>query len=505
MTEAGARTRAERIADFLEVDTRHLAIHRIVYGILLVGYVANVSSADRVVAFFSDEGGMPLSAHRQVARVHAESTIFAFAHTPTEAALVLAALALLGVLVSLGLFTRVVVPLSILGVMSMHHRISHVVNGSMATIHLLVIPWMFLPLGQHFSVDAWLAKRRGEERPPLRVRSLAPTVLRLQLFVVYLLNALVKIGPSWLNGQAVHFTLYHSRMVWPHTAAFRHAEPSWFSPPVTYGALAIEYALPFVLLFPFRRPLMRRVAATLMVMLHGGIACLLDVGPFPFVFGTAALMLFAAEDGARLPAFLGGGIPAVTEPRPARGFLARPRELFLAFYIVLSTFLVWCNNPGIKQVIGPPFPTPRLTRVTEFFYLSQAWFMFSPEPPRKDRVLLPIVMLRDGRAIDAWTFRRPRYGELENTYHAADYFLQIWDGKVVDLRSGEVMEAFARYSADRMVRLGRFRRDQIERVELHELEQRRPERAGATGGVTFSRVVFQKTYWPEERPGEPGP
>lgn len=179
---------AQLRADFLEVDTRWLALSRVVLGLLVLAYVGSLASQDRPTAFFSDDGVVPLDVLRRLEPQHHFFTVFHFAHTPAQALALLGVEALLAVAVTVGFATRVTAPLAWLGLVSIHHRIPFVSNASMITMHLLGILWVFLPLSWHASVDAWIARHRGRMRAPYRVASLAPLGLRLQRFAIYYFN-----------------------------------------------------------------------------------------------------------------------------------------------------------------------------------------------------------------------------------------------------------------------------------------------------------------------------
>lgn len=105
--------------------------------------------------------------------------------------------------------------------------------------------------------------------------------LCLQLLAIYWLNAAQKTGSTWHDGEAVHYVLWQRRVVTDFGFWLAQHEPSWFSPLATYGTLAIEWSLPLLALYPFGGAL--PVAAfVLALVLHGGIALVMTLGPFSY-------------------------------------------------------------------------------------------------------------------------------------------------------------------------------------------------------------------------------
>lgn len=495
------RTRwAELSEDFLEVDTRWLAVQRIALGLLLLAYLAALASGDRLTAYFSDAGMLPLDVVDRAAPGHLQFSVFAWAHTASQAGWLVGLEAALAVCVVLGAATRVTAPLALLGLISIHHRIPFVVNASMVSMHLVALPWVLLPLGARGSVDAWLARRLGRPGAPARIRSLAPLVLRLQLFAIYYFNAVHKSGDTWLHGEAVHYVFYASHAAWPSTVWLRAHEPSWLSPALTYFALCLEYTLAVLLVLPARRAFCRRAAATLMCLLHGGIALVVDLGPFPFVFGVAALMLLAAEDGAPFDRIFGTAGPSRGVTPDSAGFTWIRESLLLA-HLAVALCLVWSGNAAMRLVLGPAPRFDLAHRVEGALYAGQAWGMFAPQAPTVDRLLVPVAVLDDGRWLEVDTRRLPSFEGLDTRYSTPDFLLQTYESQLVDRANGELWEAYARYQA------GRPRRERwpggarVARVVVNHFLMIRPPPEHSGPWLTHSTVAFDKQWLPIELPG----
>lgn len=461
--------------DFYEADTRWLALFRIAFGALLFGYALWVPMGQRLDAYFTDAGLLPMDVFQSVQPVDHRYTLFRFAHDRSDALLVFRITALIDLLFALGAFTRLTGPLAVLLTISIHHRAAYVVNGSMITMHLLGLWSVLLPLGRHASVDAWIARRRGIILAPLRVRSFAVLALRLQLFAIYYFNVVHKTGETWRRGTAVHYVLWQQRAAWPTAIFVREHEPRWFSVVASHGTLVVELALAILVLLPVYRVPARRLAAVLIVVLHGAFATMLDLGPFPFVFACAALLLLASEDGRVLPGWLDGGAVAEDERVAARWpWARRAREAVLIAFGVHAFFCTWDGNPAMQLVFGRPHMPQAFVAIRDALSVPQAWRLFAPDAPAGDMVLLPVVVLADGRQLDVRRRAPPDFEVADGRYLSPDAFDQTLDARLVFQPDWVRTNAFADYIARVPSLEGWPERDDVRQVRVYVYSGPRP-------------------------------
>ena len=114
------------------------------------------------------------------------------------------------------------------------------------------------------------------------VVSLAVLALFLQLAVIYFFNAVHKDGVGWKEGNAIYYFLQQDRIVTSLGIFLREHVSYETTRLFTYGTLAIEWRLPFIVLFPFLRTWTMRFALLLAIGLHGGIAVTSRLGPFSY-------------------------------------------------------------------------------------------------------------------------------------------------------------------------------------------------------------------------------
>ncbi|NUN05310.1 MAG: HTTM domain-containing protein [Bdellovibrio sp.] len=116
-------------------------------------------------------------------------------------------LLLAAVSMTVGLFTRASVALTFIILFSFHNRNTYVLNSADIVLRNFLFLMFFAPCGDMFSMDRWLAVRRGTAGPGIPERS--PWALRLmqiQFSVIYISTVLFKMkGQEWADGTAVYF------------------------------------------------------------------------------------------------------------------------------------------------------------------------------------------------------------------------------------------------------------------------------------------------------------
>jgi hypothetical protein len=135
---------------------------------------------------------------------------------------------------------------------------------------------MLSPCGAAWSVDRWLARRRGQPSTgPVYVYPWALRLLFVQMVLIYFCNGMYKVfGPDWQKGES----LYH---VWCDLVLtrFSYAQlpaPFWLTRLMSWAVLAWELTFPVLVLLKWTRP----VALLFGVAFHLGIFATLELGGF---------------------------------------------------------------------------------------------------------------------------------------------------------------------------------------------------------------------------------
>ena len=308
------RVRAALWNRFLEryctVDTRTLGLFRIYFGLLLLTNLWDRTGGFDLISFYTNEGVLPN--HWALFRPPATgywSLMLGFS-SPGEVRWVVAFIAVVYGLYTLGWKTRVMQVLALVCYASLNLRFLLIQHGGNVVMNIVLVWTAFLPLGERFSVDSVLRALRGPaERTAeaLNARgwlAFLPRVhvgfayfgICLNFAFIYFFNTLHKGGPGWMDGSAVHYVLWQNRMATALDALVRMHEPFWLSPLLTWGTLWAEGSMVLLILSPWKQRWARTMAFLTCWGLHGGIATLSTLGPFSYsMMGFGVLMLQGAD------------------------------------------------------------------------------------------------------------------------------------------------------------------------------------------------------------------
>jgi uncharacterized membrane protein YphA (DoxX/SURF4 family) len=180
-------------------------------------------------------------------------------------------------LLTVGLFTRVTAILAFVITLSYCHRITGSWFG-LDQINAFIATYLMLgSSGAVYSVDRWLAARRGEERPvqPKVGTNIAVRLLQVHMCIIYLFGGIGKMrGENWWDGSATWLALasleYQSLdMTW----LVRHR---WLLALLTHVTVLWETFYCFLIWPKLTRP----ICLLLAVFVHGGIALFLGMPTF---------------------------------------------------------------------------------------------------------------------------------------------------------------------------------------------------------------------------------
>lgn len=307
MTESGRASRVERLWSLLLAprDIAALVAFRMALGLLIT-----VSSI-RFLAY----GWVDVLFTRP--RYH--FTYWGFDWVPALPApwmhAVFAALGVLGLCLTAGLFYRVTtvllfVTFSYVQLVDVSNYLNHYY-----LVSLLLGLLVFVPAHRAFSLDAW-------RRPELRSDTLpawCTLLLRFQVTVVYVFAGLAKLTTDWLlHAQPLNIWLA-ARTSMPFVGPL--LEERWVAYAAAWAGFLFDTTIAAFLLSRRLRPF----AYVVVVGFHAATSVLFPIGMFPFIMVTAALVFFDSSwprrVGARLKQWRdkrGTAPAAVPEPpRPA--------------------------------------------------------------------------------------------------------------------------------------------------------------------------------------------
>jgi hypothetical protein len=417
LTSAVARLQAAA-ASRVRVDARALAGFRIALGVVLLADLL-LRSRD-IVAFYTDTGVLPRSTLAEVYPLARRLSIHALGGGAGWQVVlsVLTGIAALALLV--GYRTRIAVAASLLLVLSVHARNPLVLNAGDSLLRQLLFWGLFLPLDERWSLDA----RRRDRTPRASVASLATAALLLQVVVVYVGNAVLKLrGEHWLDGTAMQrvfsldqFTILLGDPLASFPAVLEALGWLWLGLLVGSWLLVVLRGLP------------RGVLAGAFALGHLGMALTMRLAVFPYV-SIAALLPFVPPvvwdrierrvadplQGRAGPATAGqfdrvaSVGPSLAVPATVRDWGSRLAPVVVAVGLVVMLGYNGATLAGqgpAAERVGVDLPEPR-------------WSMFAPDPLRTDGWYVTPARLQSGERIDVFalsTVRWDRPSDVSATY-----------------------------------------------------------------------------------------
>lgn len=186
-----------------------------------------------------------------------------------------------------GLFTRVTSVLAFIITLSYCHRLSGALFGLDQINLFLVMYLMLAPSGSLWSLDRWIATRRGIAPPlaPSTSATVATRLLQLHLCIMYLFGGIDKArGELWWDGSAVWFAI--ANLEYQSLDLTWLVHQPWLVALLTHVTLFWEVFYP-VLVWP---KLTRPIFLAMAVAVHGGIALALGMKTFGLAMIIANLV-----------------------------------------------------------------------------------------------------------------------------------------------------------------------------------------------------------------------
>ncbi len=286
---------ANRIREYLvhctRIDTRSLAVFRILAGLLVIADI--FLRARNFSLYYTDDGIVPQTIAQAYTAEHAVS-VYYFVSDEIAIAGIFALTLLVAVSLVIGYHTRAATVLTFILVLSLDHHNPFVLSYADTLFRLLLFWAIFLPLGERWSVDAVHA----DGTPRSSVAGVASFIILAQMVMMYLQNGVHKTESAlWRTGEAAHLIFGIDEMTF-----FLGEFLGEFPTLLTFGGVLWFYLLlgSWLLII-----LHGRLRLPLVGLLIGGnlsFAVTVRIGAFPFV-SIAGLVLFLQptvwQDGRR--------------------------------------------------------------------------------------------------------------------------------------------------------------------------------------------------------------
>lgn len=266
------------------IDSRPVAAFRICFGVLLLKDA--LYHLPLAGPLYSDHGILPRAALLSHPYGPFRFSLMDALGPPALVTGFFLAWALVAACLIVGHRTRLAAVLNYLIMVSVQYRNPYVLDGSDGVFRVLGFWSLFLPLADHYSLDALRRRRReqasaGGASPPKRAWALPLRMAQLQVAIIYLATAAHKLRSGvWLSGDALFYTRQLESLMLPLGQAVFAAAPDALLRFGSVAALLIEWAFPFLVLSPIGQPGLRLVGLGLGTALHVGIAATMSIANF---------------------------------------------------------------------------------------------------------------------------------------------------------------------------------------------------------------------------------
>ncbi len=439
----------------LSIDFRALAALRIALGALLLADLT--LRARDLTAFYSDQGVLTRSGYIATSDpLHL--SIHVISGEPWVQALLFLLAGALAVALLIGYRTTAATVGSWLLLISLQNRMPVVLNSGDVLLRVLLFWAIFLPLGARWSVESHHGRARHG-----RVLSVAGVALLLQVLIVYLVNAVFKLGGDvWLAGNGIEYVLSLGQFT-VLVGDLLASVAGWLWP-LDYLWLAM---LSFSWLLLGLTGRWRGLLVALFAGMHIGMALTMRLGLFPFV-SIASLLPFlpttvwdaaverlgdrAGVSGAgQALGRLSSWLPQITvsDVPPALEQLRSAVTTVLPIVFVVLILLWNLQHLGLNEVVDADVSPDETEWALELTRTDQYWNMFAPDPLNTDGWVVAPGLLENNSRIDAFqggplTFDRPP--DVSATFPNArwrKYLSRLWRYDTVH------REYFANYLCER--------------------------------------------------------
>lgn len=272
---------------FAPTSARPLAAFRIAFGLIVLAHVALFfPESDE---WLSGVGRLQGSEARELAGPLHPSPL-QWVQDPLSIRLFLAGTGVVAAMVTLGWRTRITSVLLYGMLLSIHHRNMASCSGADVLMVVLAFTLMLSPSGAAMSLDYQRARKKlGAVFEPLIV-PWAQRLIGFQIAMVYFATAMLKAGGKpWIDGTAVHYVLGNTEF---HRLSFGLTAYPTLTSAMTHGAMALEFALAFLLWFKAARPWILPAG----LALHAGIMMTVQIPLFSEMMVIGYLTFLGADE-----------------------------------------------------------------------------------------------------------------------------------------------------------------------------------------------------------------
>ncbi len=405
------------------LDTRALSLMRICLGmILLADWIIRLNS---LTAHYTNEGLMPtelLYAHNWKPGYY---SLFLISDSIYWQYTLFITAIIFSFFFLIGYFTRFATFILWILIISIHVRNPYVLQGGDELLRISLFWCLFLPLGNHYSVD----KLQSDKIDEKKIFSVASIGFMLLIFSVYFFSALLKTSDEWrTEGSALYYALSLDQMALPLGKVLLNY-PTLMKY-ITLSVFYLEIIAPLLFFIPIYNKYFRTIGVISLILLHIGIGSTLLVGLFFLIGITTLIALFPSEaidwKAKRFPRvllrlnpipFLNNLFPSFKSIRNMGNKLKMYLSNFytqtllnFSLLFIICICIIWNigNIKGSGLTVSAPFKA-----VTYSLGLHQDWGMFAPRVFKDDGWYVLDAHTSNNKQIDIYkegketTFEKP--------------------------------------------------------------------------------------------------
>ncbi len=336
------------------LDLRSLAVLRFGLGVLLI---ADLIFRSRLFeAMYTDAGVLPRKMLRDMtAKMDAEClwqwgtgtwSLHFWSGDPGPLAVLFVVAGVFAFLMAIGLWSRVATVASFLLLVSLHNRNPFILTSGDTYMRLVMFWCVFLPLGRIWSVDAWLARRRGRpQSESYKYFSAATAGLVFQVFILYFFTGLAKCNEIWWQGNAMFIVL--NLKIYTTALGDSLRNWTWVHQFVSVATVASEVFLPPLLLIGWKNSWWRWTNLITFCLFHVAIVLSMSIGLFSFICCTIWIGLIPSGFWDRFLRSNVGSQPAesigIADHNAAAAFRSPLRSAVEVFCTAMIPFMLLWN------------------------------------------------------------------------------------------------------------------------------------------------------------------
>ena len=293
------------LKNWLYVDTRTLALFRIVFGV--VGFIDVLRRFPIIDVFYSDAG---MNFRRQVTSKYSIKyfTLLEYVQGTAEVHFFFILCAICFFFLIIGYHTRIFQFLSAIGLISIHNAAVILENGGDMVFNNYLVWTLFLPLGTSWSVDSMRKSFRkqpeydsndlnkSKNTEATQIFHFAYLACLVQLSLIYFYTTINKTGEMWNDGTAVYYMYQLETFLSPFGEWIAQFIGLGMSSLMTLSTLSAQIYASFAILCPVFQPWLRRIALVIFLGFHGILAISVNIGLFSWVMLAALIFLLSRQD-----------------------------------------------------------------------------------------------------------------------------------------------------------------------------------------------------------------